>query len=525
MPQHTSFSERLNALKLEQVYKTLTGIQHGVERESLRIKPDGTLSQDSHPRQLGAALTHHFITTDFAESLLEFITPPEPESKTTLAQLADTHKFVLENLGDGRLWPLSMPCFISKEDQIRLAEYGSSNVGRMKNLYRKGLKNRYGSMMQAISGIHFNFSLPSEFWTHYLREAEGKRAKQDEISDAYFALVRNYRRFCWLIPYLYGASPALCGSFLAGKESSFPFQKLGGGSLYLPNATSLRMSDLGYTNNAQSGLFICYNDVDNYVASLRKAINTPSPEFKKFEGKIDGQFQQLNSNVLQIENELYSPIRPKQPTISLEKPTDALAERGVSYIEVRALDVNPFSPVGIDEQQMDFLDVFLLYCLVKPSAPFEGDAFKITEENLTRVVIDGRNPSLQLNVDGQNRLLRDWADETFSEMKEIAAILDLSHGGQRFTNALNTEWEKVKDTSKTFSGRFLEHLQDNNKDNGTYALELAEQHRQTLLNSEYQIYNQEFFMQQAELSMRLQQQMEEDDQISFDQFMNNNFGV
>ena len=277
---------------------------------------------------MGSALTHDSITTDYSESLLEFITPPESNPEKTLDQLRDIHKYVMANIGEERLWPISMPCYINSEDQIPIARYGTSNVAKMKTLYRVGLKNRYGSMMQAIAGVHFNFSLPEEFWQHWLEKAEGAKHDKDAVSAAYFGLIRNYRRFCWLIPYLFGASPALCGSFIKGKESTLPFKKLGEGTYYLPYATSLRMSDLGYTNSAQSDLAICYNQVDSYINSLRGAINTPSSEYEKFAGKVDGQYQQLNANVLQIENELYSPIRPKQPTKSLEKPTDALAERG-----------------------------------------------------------------------------------------------------------------------------------------------------------------------------------------------------
>ena len=281
----TSFAERLNVLQDHAVVQTLTGIRHGIERETLRINPDGALAQSPHQYALGSALTHEFITTDFSESLLEFITPPEMSVKKTIGQLNDVHKFTVSNIGDERLWPLSMPCFIEGQDAIPIANFGSSNVGKMKTLYREGLKNRYGSTMQAISGVHFNFSLPDEFWQQWLSKTSEEKSNKDTISAAYFALIRNYRRFCWLIPYLYGASPAICGSFIKGKETELPFEKLGTGTYYLPYATSLRMSDLGYTNSAQSGLNICYNQIDSYIKSLRAAISQPSSAFQKYAGK------------------------------------------------------------------------------------------------------------------------------------------------------------------------------------------------------------------------------------------------
>lgn len=520
-----AFYKRLTVIQQPHVAATLRDIQHGIERESLRINPNGTLAKTDHPAKLGSALTHHFITTDFSESLMEFITPPESCTEKTLQQLQDIHKFVQHNINDEMLWPMSMPCFIKHQDEIRLAYYGESNVGRMKTLYRQGLKNRYGSMMQAIAGVHFNFSLPGHFWTPYLSEALGQTGSQQDISAAYMGLVRNYRRICWLIPYLYGSSPALCGSFLQGKTSSLPFEEIGKGSVYLKGATSLRMSDLGYTNNAQSGLQICYNELDAYVASLRQAIQTPSPQFQKFSGKHNGQFQQLNSNVLQIENELYSPIRPKQPTRSLEKPTDALDDRGVSYIEVRALDVNPFSPIGVEAQQIHFLDVFLLHCLLRPSAPFAAGDFEETERNIKVAVENGRCPEATLSREGHAVLLRDWAKQLVAEMQPLAELLDNVNRCKDYTQALAGEMEKILEPDLTFSGRILNILQEQKLDNGELAISLAEQHKQTLMDASYTVHSEEFFKQQAELSQQARAQIEANDKVDFDTFMQQQFNV
>jgi len=282
--------EYLNDAGLKQ---TLKGIRHGVERETLRVNDKGSMSQHPHPAALGSALTNSWITTDFSESLLEFITPPEVDSRTTIKQLKDIHKYTLDNIGEELLWPMSMPCFVDKNTDIPIARYGTSNVAKMKEVYRKGLHNRYGSMMQVISGVHFNFSLPDDFWQQWCDKHGGLADKQG-ISSQYFSITRHFKRLSWVIPYLFGASPALCGSFINHKKVNHPWQ-------------------------------------------------------------------QLNKNILQIENELYSSIRPKQVARSLEKPSDALQSRGVSYLEVRCMDVNPFSLVGIEANQMDFLDVFLLY--------------------------------------------------------------------------------------------------------------------------------------------------------------------
>lgn len=513
------FTDRLAALSGSTVAATLPGIRHGVERETLRINPDGGLAQTPHGETLGAALTHEFITTDFSESLLEFITPPEPDPDVTLAQLADVHKYVVSNIGEERLWPMSMPCYIDCEDQIPIAKFGTSNVGKMKTLYRVGLKNRYGSMMQAIAGVHFNFSLSDEFWQAWLPKTQNIQADKDSISSAYFGLIRNYRRFCWLIPYLYGSSPALCGSFIKGKESSMDFKKLGKGTYYLPYATSLRMSDLGYTNNAQSALAICYNEVDSYIASLRAAISSPSEEYKKFADKKNGEYQQLNSNVLQIENELYSPIRPKQPTKSLEKPTDALKERGVSYIEVRALDVNPFSSIGIERNQFFFLDVFLMYCLVAPSELMNQGEHEQTEQNLRAVVDHGRAPDLVLHDGEDKKSLPEWAQEIFASMGQIAKVLDDANGNKEYTSAVDEEWLKILDPNLTPSAKVLNMLLEQGQDNGSLGLLLADKYKKELLADSYRHTSEEELKRHARESIQLQLNLEQADTIGFDKFL------
>ena len=513
-----SFTERLSVLTQGNIAQSLKDIRHGIERETLRVKPDGGIAQTPHPESLGKTLTHDWITTDFSESLLEFITPAESSVSTTLTQLHDIHKFVYQQLGEERLWPLSMPCFIANQDEIPLAQYGTANVAKMKTLYRQGLKNRYGAMMQAIAGVHFNFSLPKAFWQQWLPATTGQDANKDSVSAAYFAMIRNYRRHCWMIPYLFGASPALCGSFLEGRTSALPFKSLGKGTLYLPYATSLRMSDLGYTNKAQSGLFICYNEMDQYISSLRRAIRTPSKEFARFHSDKE-PLQQLNSNVLQIENELYSPIRPKQPTGSLEKPTDALAERGVEYIEVRALDVNPFSSVGIDKTQIYFLDVFLLHCLLLPSAALDPDGFAETEKNISAVVKEGRKPGLMLQREGQSLSLHAWAESIFEQMAPIAALLDEVNETDQYSDALAQQQAKFADPSLTPSAMLLEQMLQRNLDNGYLALELAEKYRTQALAEEYRHYDEAFFRQQARKSIEAHQQIEAQPQVPFTQFL------
>ena len=178
----------------------LKAMRRGIEKESLRVQPDGRLSTVPHQGALGAPLTHPHITTDFSESQLELITAPHTGVEACLNELTEIHQVVFNAIGEELLWVSSMPCGLPADDAIPIGQYGSSNIGRAKTVYRTGLANRYGRRMQAISGIHYNWSLPG------VGNAE------------YFALIRNFRRHGWLLFYLFGASPAVCPSFVRGRE-------------------------------------------------------------------------------------------------------------------------------------------------------------------------------------------------------------------------------------------------------------------------------------------------------------------
>src|SRR5437879_3591856 len=276
-----------------------------------------------------------------------------------LAELKRIHQFVYRNIGDEALWGASMPCTLPDEDAIPIARYGDSNVGRAKTVYRTGLSHRYGRRMQMIAGLHYNFSLPESAWP--LAGAGGP-------NEAYFALIRNFRRHAWLLLYLFGASPAVCASFVEGRRHEL--RELSAGTLYLPHATSLRMGRLGYLSDAQDKLLVSYNNLESYTASLYDVLTRPYAPYERI-GIRDGAdgYRQLATSLLQIENEFYSTIRPKRVIRPGERPLHALRERGVEYVEVRAMDLDPFSAVGITADTVRFLDVFLLHCLLTDSPP------------------------------------------------------------------------------------------------------------------------------------------------------------
>ncbi|MFD2178632.1 glutamate--cysteine ligase [Veronia pacifica] len=506
--------------------EVLKGIGRGVEREALRISAQGDLSSTPHPAQLGSALTNQWITTDFSESLLEFITPVSRSVPETLGQLHDIHRFTIQNLGDEKLWPMSMPCFFGTEDDIVLAQYGKSNLGRMKTLYREGLKHRYGSVMQIISGVHFNFSFPDSLWRHLFGN-QGEEQQQASISDAYFALIRNYYRFGWMIPYLFGASPALCGSFVEKSGTSLKFEKTDHNTCYLPYATSLRLSDLGYTNSAQDEIKVGFNSLEQYIDGVKQAINTPSPEFARIGVKdASGQYRQLNTNALQIENELYAPIRAKRVAKSGEKPSEALSRGGVEYIEVRSLDVNPYSPVGIDSHQIYFLDLLMLWCLLTPSENMDESELDCWRDNWQKIVLEGRKPGLTLKIgcNGERLTQADWGKRVFAELRPLAELLDQANGTscyQQTCDELETWFEHPE---KTLSGRLLNDVIAKGCVNSV-SHELSDSHVEFFKHSDSKgHFSNDTLMQEATDSLARQAALEDADNVSFDKYLADYFG-
>ncbi|MFI8606753.1 glutamate--cysteine ligase [Pseudomonas sp. NPDC077649] len=509
-------SRRL-ALLGEPAHLSLLGqCLHGIERECLRIDQDGQLALTPHPQGLGSALTHAQITTDYSESLLEFITGTATDPAATLDELERIHRFAYAKLGDELLWSPSMPCALPDEETIPIARYGSSNIGRLKYVYRKGLALRYGKTMQCIAGIHYNFSLPEGLW-QLQQQAEGDtQSARDYQSARYIALIRNFRRYSWLLMYLFGASPALDKGFMRGRPHQL--QELDASTLYLPYATSLRMSDLGYQSSAQSGLTPCYNDLASYTDSLRLAVATPYPAYVEAGIKRDGEWLQLNTNILQIENEYYSSIRPKRVTRSGERPIQALMSRGVQYVEVRCLDINPYLPLGIDLSESRFIDAFLLFCALADSPLLEGGECRSCTDNFLKVVKEGRRPGLHLQRDGRPVELKTWALELIEQIRPLAELLDRSQGGAAHGEALAVQQAKVEDADLTPSAQVLAALRQGTSF-ADFALQQSRRHAEYLRSRPLDTEQQAAFEQAAQRSLAEQAELEAQPQGDFDAFV------
>ncbi|MFM9435911.1 glutamate--cysteine ligase [Janthinobacterium sp. CG_23.3] len=470
----TLLTRRLALLAGDEQRALLSGGLRGIERETLRVDRAGHLAASAHPAPLGSALTHPLITTDYAEALLEFITPAEHDIGVTLAKLEQIHRYAYSRLGDELLWSQSMPSQLPAEPEIHIAWYGRSNLGMLKHVYRRGLALRYGKAMQCIAGIHYNYSLDERLWRALAADAGSHATPMAFQSESYLATIRNFRRYSWLLMYLFGASPALTAGFLRGAPHKL--QALSDDTLYLPYATSLRMSDLGYQNDAQSGLRPHENSLDDYVAALTRAVNQPYPPYAELGTKRDGEWTQLSTNVLQIENEYYSTIRPKRVIRTGERPIQALCLRGVQYIEVRCMDVDPFEPVGISLETGRFLDAFLLFCALDESPPISEQQSARYTENFARAVKEGRRPGLLLRRENGDVALPDWGRELLERIAPVAALLDERRGDGAHADALAAQSAKLADPDLTPSAKVLAELRASGGSFAAFGLRQSERH-------------------------------------------------
>ncbi len=493
----TTTIQALGTLTPERLRK----ISRGIEKESLRALHQGSLAMTPHPRALGSALTHPHITTDFSESQVELITGVHHGVQDCLDELAQLQHVTANALGEEMLWVSSMPCGLPADDAIPIGQYGTSNVGRAKSVYRIGLGHRYGRRMQTISGIHYNWSLPGT------------------SSEDYFGLIRNFRRHAFLLLYLFGASPVVCPTFVAGRKHQL--QALNAHTMYLPYATSLRMGRLGYQSDAQATLAVSYNDLAGYGASLEDAMTRSYEPYEAIGVRAaDGSYRQLATTLLQIENEFYGTIRPKRSIRSGERPLHALRERGVEYVEVRLMDLNPFELEGISAQTMRFLDVFLLHCLHAPSpldSPAENAALS---RNQHAVAERGREPGLQLERGGQSVTLTDWGRELTEAMLPYAQLLDQAHDCRDYTQALQLAEAGLRQPERLPSARVLQEMVEHH-DGSFVAFVRAQSQRMkaSMLATPVDPASLAQLEREAAQSWEEQRQIEAADRLSFEAYL------
>ena len=490
----------------------------GFEKESLRVI-NSEISQNIHPESLGSALCNIYITTDFSEAQTELVTPPFNDKIQGLKFLEDIHHFVSCNINDEILWPFSMPPPIGDEKDIPIANYGASNLGLFKRRYRNGLSLRYGKLMQTISGIHYNYSVPESIWESSLFKNTDVNPKVIR-SDIYFNMLRNIYRMNWLILYLFGASPILTRNFVYENEEGF--KKLDDHTLYLPYATSLRMSNFGYQNTRRRKLEVSINSINEYISCLSNATKTIHPAFANINSTSTNSKTQINENVLQIDDEYYAIARAKSKIVSDQRAISKLNQGGVDFIELRSLDLNPFSRVGIDKETTFFLELLLTYCFIKKRQHFTDNEIDIMNHNDASVAKKGREPGLKLLKDGKTISLKDWGNQFVDNLLPIADLLDSEK--KQYTKAANQMRETINDADQTLSARILEKVANNNmsflelgesigKDNKMHYLNLKQSD-----NPNWQLLEKE-----AIRSHNQQKKLEDNNGESFDSFLENYF--
>jgi glutamate--cysteine ligase len=390
----------------------------------------------------------------------------------------------------------------------------------MKHIYRVGLGHRYGKLMQTVAGIHYNFSVSDDMMDIFRKAEKSDLSLKDFKTKNYFSLIRNFRRHYWLLLYLFGASPAVCRSFVKNRRHNLIEFAGDEHSLYLPYATSLRMSNLGYQSKNQENLMISYNSLDGYIKTLRSQLIQPFADYEVI-GLKDSykNYKQLNSNILQIENEFYSPIRPKRSSKTGQAPLRALSEEGVEYIEVRCIDLNPFLPLGIDRDQIDFMDLFLLTCLLSESLPSDQDEHTRILNNQKTMVNEGRSPDLMLHDTDGPRSFENWSKSIFQEMYVLADILDKKIPTKKYNGVLKKFEVLIERPSLTPSGKILDAMQKSQKTFFQLAMDLSLKSNEYLRRKEFGPNKIKKYTDMAIQSHKDQSIIEAADSTTFSKFL------
>ena len=494
-------------------------LNHGLEKEALRIDRYGYLSKKLHPDALGSPLTHPSITTDFSEAQLEFVTGVHNSIESCMQEMEEIHRWVYEILDDELLWPSSMPCMLRGEHSIPLATYGTSNLGKFKEVYRRGLALRFGKYMQTISGLHYNFSIPCSLWESFAQLCGEENSTQFR-NESYLALIRNFQRCTWLLVYLFGTSPAVCGSFLAGREHNL--ELFDGESYYLPYATSLRMGPMGYQSAAQGHHYLSYNTLADYITSMIPLLTEPFPEHEALGiQSTTGDYQQLSLSLLQTEAESYGPIRPKPKAKSEQRPLLALGKQGIEYVEVRCLDLNPFYPTGIDRTTLYFLDAFMLSAWLTPSPHDSRESWKENQLNQTTAVERGRDPKVQIIKNGVPYSLIELGRSILEQVAKVALLLDEAGGSCKHEEAVALQLDKLQDVTQTPSALLLQQMTTWDKSYYRTIETLAKQHRDDLLSQLVSDSGRKHYRKLAIQSHEEQQKLELESAGSFEHFLAN----
>ena len=491
---------------------------------------DGVISAKEHPKSLGHPLTNQYITTDFAEALLELVSPTFSRTDELITWLQFLHGFVATNIGknDERLWPASMPPILPDPDNFKIAEYGTTHQGQIRNIYRQGLSLRYGRRMQAIAGIHLNLSFTEEFLQLHREISES----DDNANTIYLNILRNYIRNSWLINFLLGSSPVMDASFFKNETVPDFLGKHKERSYYHPSSTCLRMGDIGYNNRKHRVLNICFNSIEEYIKTIKGLTKRPEEEYARLGIKnAAGEYRQLNTNLLQIENEYYASIRPKAARSREQKTIDSLAENHTQYLEIRNLDIDPFLPYGVDASRINFMQMFFVYLSLLPSPPIGAEECQYVRQLERQIIMNNLSQDKDFELMGGYILnINDQAEKMLGEMQAVAEILDVAAGKDDYSRAWQHHWNLLNDENSLPAIKQMDFFRRTDMEFVEGMKKIAEQHHSTYNNlikqDKYEdhriIFDKEVDRSFAEEEQILAQQKKGD--LSLDEFINNYIG-
>lgn len=399
--------------------KLLSG-NWGLEKENLRVKQDGSLAVTNHPKSLGDKLNHPYITTDFSESQIEVITPPQSSIENAYNLLENLHDIVTENIDEDEfLWPSSMPGIIPEDSQIPIADYGDTDQAKEKMIYREFIADKYGKHKQLICGIHYNFSFDDNF----LIELHGiMDPDKDFISfknDIYLTVSRNLLKYQWLITYLLGANIATHSSY----KRCCDIDKFRHGDEHIfTDACSFRNSICGYRNTKDYR--VSFDSLEENLHDLNKLISS---------GELKGV------------NEYYSPVRLKNTKDS--NSLTALEKDGIEYIELRMIDLNPLSKVGIHKDDLYLVHLIIISSLLYPCSAYNEDdqAKAIEKQNF-----------ISLNGGNITKELRDEGLFFFSRLKTF--LKSLSINLDKYNKIIESATAKLIGEEKLYSGLIYDRV-------------------------------------------------------------------
>ena len=459
----------------------------GIEKEGLRTTA-GRLATTPHPREFGHKLCHPNITTDFSESLLELVTEPYSTVTAAIERLEYLHANVqyILNKYDEQLWAGSMPVRIDDDNEIDIASYGPSYIARAKEIYRRGLSVRYGKRMQIIAGIHCNISFDTQWiqQLHVGNQLKDNRKNYDK-NDMYFHIIRNYRRVGWLVGYLFGSTCGFDRSLINNarlRQSNLQLRATNTHTLVSATAHSLRMSSLGYSSSIQANFEPCLNDISDYISSMHQGLAEPVDTYRKIGQKKNGEYAQLSTNLLQIENEFYTLIRPKNSQSNV-RPVRVLMDSGVEYIELRNIDVNPLLPLGIDESTITFLVLLIHSCLFAPSPRINAEECHSIRKQF-------------IGIATGTLAMKTVTAQCIRFLQDLLPMAE--HMGATFVDAVAAQIYKVNNPKMLPANIVRSKLMSDRIEHNEYIDDLSNQHQQRLL----QIANRSDFAELAQKAQR-----------------------